>query len=608
LQFRLTGVFVLAVGLTLPGAGCSSLFPSNDIQPGSTTTWTVHSIRVDTVGYLRARAKVATVVPPTGTPDLSGAVAQIFSMNGVPQWSCQLSNAMTDPDTQQTYYWADFTGFDDPGIYYVAIPSLGADPRAQSALFEVSDNVFSDALTLAMTGLYGQRCGTAVRITLGSDTWSHPACHQQDAYCDYLTGADTLSPSVGGWHDAGDYGKYASNGAFSVGMLLAAWEHFQPTLQALTLPIPEHGKIPDGGTGPMPDFLWEVRWELDWLLSAQTASGGGGVPDKLTAINFESFGTMPDRDKQKRYFAGIGTAMTADVVAVMAAAARLYLTADPTSAGKYLTAAQLGYAYLLANVGPAVPANDDPAPGNGGLVFQTGHYVETDPDNRLWAAAEMWETTGDPGALADFESRASTATVDVDFDWGNVENLGFYTYLLSQRSDRDARNATLVSALSAGVIAAGDQLESIAATHAFGRALPGGSANSYYWGSNGSVARAAMNLWVANVLSPNPKYLDTIQMQLDFLLGRNPYDRSQVTMLGYHPPLDPHHGPSAGDGVADPWPGLLVGGANDDQATTTLPAALTWQDSSADYRVNEIAINWIAPFVYATAALTPPPM
>jgi hypothetical protein len=33
-----------------------------------------------------------------------------------------------------------------------------------------------------------------------------------------------------------------------------------------------------------------------------------------------------------------------------------------------------------------------------------------------------------------------------------------------------------------------------------------------------------------------------------------------------------------------------------------------WTDSASDYDVNEIAINWITPFVYATAALTPAAM
>ena len=75
-----------------------------------------------------------------------------------------------------------------------------------------------------------------------------------------------------------------------------------------------------------------------------------------------------------------------------------------------------------------------------------------------------------------------------------------------------------------------------------------------------------MNLWVANVLSPDPKYLDAIAMQLDHLLGRNIYDRTQVTCVGYHPPMQPHHRPSVADSISDPWPGLLVGGANSQDA------------------------------------------
>jgi len=80
-----------------------------------------------------------------------------------------------------------------------------------------------------------------------------------------------------------------------------------------------------------------------------------------------------------------------------------------------------------------------------------------------------------------------------------------------------------------------------------------------------------------------------------------------VTMVGYHPPTAPHHGPSTGDGIADPWPGLLVGGANSTSKMVS-PSDTNWIDVSGAYEVNEIAINWIAPFVYATAALTPPAM
>jgi endoglucanase len=279
----------------------------------------------------------------------------------------------------------------------------------------------------------------------------------------------------------------------------------------------------------------------------------------------------------------------------MAEAARVYMPYDAVSAGKYRDAAVAAYAYLTATTGPAIPANN--------ASFSTGGYGETDPDNRIWAAAEMWETTGDAAALADFETRVAGKGASIDFDWGNVQNLGIYTYVLSQRADKQARSATLVSSLSASVVTAADMLSATAAAHAFGRAL----GSNYYWGSNGAVARTAMNLSVANVLSPNPKYLDTIAMQLDFLLGRNSYDRSQVTGLGYHPPLHPHHRPSGSDTVTDPWPGLLVGGANSQDATATVLPASTWRDDQSFPELNEIAINWTAPFVYASAALTPAP-
>jgi endoglucanase len=597
----------------LLGAGCGSIFPTGGggAPPGtkgSLDTFTVHDVRVNTVGYVQGRAKVATVVLPAGMTTLSDVTAQIIDASGNVAWTCQMTGPMTDLGLNSSvFYFADFTAFDNAGTYKINVPALGTDATAQSAPFLISSNALLGPLTTAMTGMYGQRCGTAVKITIGSDTWSHGACHQHDAASlKYLTGEDTPYPSLGGWHDAGDFGKYSNNGSFSVGMLLAAWEQFTPTLTTLSLPIPEHGKTADGGAGPMPDFLWEVKWELDWLLSAQAASGNGSVPDKLTALQFEAFGTLPETDGQMRYFSGVGTVMAADFVAVMAEAARIYNDYAPNDAAKYLAAAQQSYAYLQTTTDPAIAANDDPNPQSTTNVFKTGHYSETDPDNRIWAAAEMWETTGDPAALADFETRAGKATFANDFDWSNVQNLGLYTYVMSQRPDKDSRNAAILANMTSSLTTVADGLAATAQANMFGRAI----GDNYYWGSNGSVARAAMTLSAANAVNPDPKYLDAIQMQVDFLLGRNYYDRSQVTMVGYHPPLFPHHGPSQGDMVTDPWPGLVVGGANAQQTmangSTVKGTDYDWSDDAQNYYVNEIAINWNAPFIFATAALTPP--
>jgi len=360
-------------------------------------------------------------------------------------------------------------------------------------------------------------------------------------------------------------------------MMLAAWEQFQPTLMGLSLPIPEQG-------GAIPDFLDEVKWEIDWLLTLPDADGG--VPHKLTALSFEPF-IMPENDSSPRYFTLVGTAATADFVAVAAAAARIYQPYDATFAGACLAAAQLSYGYLQAHTGPVVPDTS---------TFTTGGYGDNnDADERLWAAAELWETTGDAAFLADFESHATRATVGTVFDWQNVGNLGLFRYLLSHR---DGRNSDLVARLQTSLASAAKTLVDGGNNSSWGRSI------GYSWGANGAVARTAMNLATANAISPDPKFRDAIVSALDHLLGRNHYDRSQVTMVGYNPPMFPHHRPSAADKPKDPWPGLLVGGQDcPGGQNCAMAGQYDWADDQGAPNLNEIAVNWNGALVYAAAAL-----
>jgi len=62
--------------------------------------------------------------------------------------------------------------------------------------------------------------------------------------------------------------------------------------------------------------------------------------------------------------------------------------------------------------------------GKPGRFFH-GAYSTTDTPHRLWAAAEMWETTGDPTILSNLETRitAEGTKCDNDFDWANPKNL-----------------------------------------------------------------------------------------------------------------------------------------------------------------------------------------
>jgi endoglucanase len=514
-------------------------------------------VRVSSAGYLPGRAKVATIAAPATSYHV------LREADGSPAFDGVAAGPRTSPDTGAEVWLADFSPVAESGRFYVQVDGVG-----RSVSFPIGDDVYREPLRAAMLGFYGQRCNTAVALQYGGQTFRHPTCHMNDARMDYIGGQGQRDGHKG-WHDAGDYGKYTVNAGVSVGAMLAAFEEYGEALAGLALPIPETG-------GAAPDYLDEIRWELEWLFTMQYSDTDGRVSHKLTSLGFDGF-EMPEEDGLPRYFVPWGSAATADFVAMMAKAARIYRPYDAGFAARCLGAAQVSYVFLVAN--PASHAADQTG-------FSTGGYPTSDGDDRLWAAAEMWETTGDAAALADFEKRAagSNPKVDSDFDWSNVKNLGMLVYL---QSKREGRSAELVASIKSGLLGAAATLVTTHAGNGYGRALA-----SYYWGSNGSVARTCLVLQTANRLAPDPAYLDTCADQLGWLFGRNQYNRSQVTGVGINPPLHPHHRPSGADAIAQPWPGLLVGGGDK-------PGS--WVDVQENYTVNEVAINWNAALVYALA-------
>ncbi len=545
-------------------------------------------VKVSSIGYLPARVKRASVTA-SGTQfnlkrDADGSVA----------YSGTLGAAKTDADTSQSIAVADFSSVTETGKFYVDVPGVG-----RSVTFPIGNDVYRDAFVATMLGFYGWRCNTAISLTFNGQTYAHAACHMDDAHTDYI-GSTGKRDGTKGWHDAGDYGKYTVNAGITVGSLLAAWEEYKSVLETYSWPIPESG-------GTLPDFLAEVRWELEWVLKMQYSATDGHVSHKLTSLTFDApsdaggnaidYWVMPENDLQTRYFVPSGSAAIADFVAMLAKASRIYRPYDAAFADQCLNAAKVSYAYLQANT--ANQTVTDPT--------STGGYGTTDSDDRLWAAAEMWETTGDAAALSDFETRAAkfnsgtTTYVDSDFDWGNIKNLGMYIYLQSQRT---GRTAATVTAIQKALTTAADALVAQRNNSGYGRALSG-KAGMYYWGSNGSVARTCMLLQVANRLAPKADYLDACVDQISWIFGRNYYNRSQVTGLGINPPMHPHHRPSQADGIDAPWPGLLVGGGNN--TSTQAPGsnkngATNWTDDVNDYELNEVAINWNAPLTYALAS------
>lgn len=449
----------------------------------------------------------------------------------------------------------------------------------------------------AMRGFYLWRCGMAVETDYQGNHFATEKCHTDDGYTDYIRQDIDASISIpehidatGGWHDAGDFGKYTVNAGVTLGTLFYAWQHYGDKLKKISLGLPK--------TAPKyPEFLEELKWETDFILKMQYPDGSGRVSHKLTRKAFSDF-IMPQFDKEKRYFTTWSSAATADFVAMMAMASRNFSPYDKKYAQKCIDAAMISWKYLSEH------------PENKGFVqgdFSTGGYQTTDADDRLWAAAELWATTGNTNALEYLEKRISDriesithptpspfgfgrmgarTLIDSGWDWGDVTNLGMWTYLLT---DREGRNPDLVLAVKKAAL---DNAASIAKqvnTDKYGCPI-----TSFYWGCNGTAARLSVNLHVAELLDKQIDYSKEIRRISQWLLGNNVYNRSFVTGLGINPPMHPHDRRSGADGIEAPWPGYLVGGGH----TPT-----DWVDDQEDYSRNEIAINWQAGLVYLLASV-----
>ena len=516
-------------------------------------------IRLDTVGYLPRHEKRASVAARFGEFEVVRAPGGTVAFGG------KAAGPLRNEDTGEELYFADFSALKEPGTYFLDIPGVG-----RSAPFRVGRDVYDAPFRAAFAAMYLWRCGAAVRAARDGVTYSHAACHLEDARLDFVGGGPARRDAAGGWHDAGDYNKYVVNAGVTVGIMLRAWEEFGARIARVRFDDLPHGDA------RLPVYLQEIKWETDWLLKMQAADGS--VYHKVSTKDFGP-AIPPEDEKTERYFAPWGSAATADFAAMLAAAARAFRPYDDEYSRRCLQASRRAYDFLRAR-----PANQR-ADLKG---FTTGAYQTDDAGDRLWAAAELWETTGERVYLADFErrARATPEKFDTDWGWSNVKNLGMLTYLSSGRVGRDAR---LAGEVRRALVEVADRIVRAADEHGYARPL----GTKYYWGANGGVANTTLLLQAARRVAPKPAYAETALDAIHHLFGRNYYGRSFVTGLGANPPRRPHDRRSMGRPDAPAWPGYLVGGG--------WPKAIDWVDEEENYRVNEIAINWNAPLVYALA-------
>ena len=518
------------------------------------------AIRIDQVGYQIESTKKAVFCDLVGEKEFSVVNADTEEV----VYTGEVYSEKYTKNVNEVNSFGDFSDVKDAGRYYIACGDV------KSHVFEIEDALYDELVVDMVRMFYLQRCGCEVV----DDVFGHAACHTGIAK---IYGTEDTIDVNGGWHDAGDYGRYVVPAAKSVADLLYAYDTMEK-------PYNDEIGIPESGNG-IPDLLDEVRYELEWMLKMQAENGG--VYHKVSCASFPGY-VMPERENGPLIVTPVSTTATADFCGAMALAYEFYYDVDRDFADTCLAAAEKAWAFLEANPNLIF---ENPA------KITTGGYEDgSDKDERYWAAAQMYRATKDAKYLTALEGM----TTKNGLDWTTVGDYGNIAILTMEGVDKESQVYT--KAYKAIM----DQAERFAKTSASN--VYGTANSSFNWGSNMTVSNYGVVLGLAYGLTGDEKYFDAAEANLHYLLGMNPVDYCFVTGYGTVSPKNPHHRPSMA--LKQAMPGMLVGGVNTKLEDPTAKAQLKgaplnkrYLDHKESYSTNEITIYWNSPFIYLVSLI-----
>ena len=527
-------------------------------------------IFINQIGYTRLDSKNVFV-----SKAVKGA-AKEFSVCQKADGSIFFTGPLVEaPEDQQSgggYFTGDFSSVKEPGEYYI---SIGED---RSFDFTISDSVYDEVALSTLKYFTDSRCGQGI-------------CHTGIAE---VYGSGEKKEVQGGWHDAGDYGRYIVAGTKAVMDLLLAYKK-----------CPEHFACLNGGKGF--DLLAECRFELEWMLQMQREDGA--VYHKISAYHFCPF-IMPQEEKDQMVLAPVSTAATADFAGCLAYAAGFYMEEGPAQdknfAKALLEAAIKAQTYLFSH--------DDEFYINPPEIT-TGGYGDRDVrDERYFALCSLFAATGDKNYLSQaLKIREDKKKDNPDpkhpwncgwqegFGWPFVT--GYGTEILLENADKLPQE--LLAEITSGIISQAEKHLITSKDSAFKYC-----SKFVMWGSNGAICDLAHVMLMAYDLTGREDFKKAAKAQIDYILGCNPVNYCYVTGCGSKQVLNPHHRPSGAGGKV--YPGMLSGGpcaalldAYAKEHLTGRPPLKCFADAQPSYSTNEVAIYWNSAFVYVLARVMP---
>ena len=422
------------------------------------------------------------------------------------------ARAPADPLSGEQVWQLDISALPAGNGYCIRIPGLGC-----SAPFAVGGNGIHDLYYHTSRAFFHQRCGQELKLPFSD--FPRPACHVKAYEGGYLVDnpdylprkGETVREFKGGYHDAADDDCFTCH-LRSTAQLLFVFEQYPGRFKDKDLNIPESGN-------GIPDVLDEASWALSFYFDNQRADGAilmgrGNDQDAIrdwerTHKSRPPFGNFPPTNPSCSEYA-----------AVAAQLARVLEPFDSRHARELLKSAVRAYQWARRN--PGKP------PEQGEALFQ------------VWAASELFRTTGEKQYNADVVSMAASgAFTRVNWNLAHFTPLCKWAYATCQQPGTDVKLRTeLCASIKNGAdYIVRDTSNSVYRVGHNGKAALG-------WGNGNGGGYYAEQCLQAYWLTHDPVYLKTASLNADFQLGANPLSKTFITGMGTRPPIQPTINPS----------------------------------------------------------------
>ena len=514
------------------------------------------SIQLNQVGYAPTSRKQAYIGNWLGAAGPLPVDARRFTVVNASSGDTVLDGDLElrsagDPWSGNDVYTADFTELEKPGYYRLQVPGLGRSDR-----FRIAPDVYDSVYRTTARHFYHHRNSVPVRAPWATPGYERPGgipARHDAVYHPSVAGsplgngepANGRHTISGGWFDAGDYGQYIPNAAPVWYVISAALDIAPQRFRDGDLNIPESGN-------GLPDLIDELDWGMNWALGMQDPADGG-VYFRAASATWDS--GLPHEVDADRLIAEKTSHATAAFAAMAAIHARLLADERPARAATVLAAARRAWQFLQTR--PQWPAEGERYRNPEGI--HAGEYPDPSAlDNRLWAAAELYRSTGE----ATFHNAYAALVNRVEIDPTGVVSFkdqgmaAHWAYLMAPWPERDEE---LLERAKDIFLAAADWRIRKMQEHPF-QAPVHQHRGFLGWGSFAHSSRATLTLFQAWHLSGRPDYLEWAWQTPHPQLGANPQSISYITGIGARSPRFPLSKLSQHDGIEAPLPGIPVNG------------------------------------------------